>query len=183
MGANISQSRLDFSNSVRIPGGLRFCQKLHALAIGSKHNIKKTLRAVRCFLRETANASPRGQQDVAVLRRDLAGDGAEQRCLTRAVAPNKTDPSAVRNASRGALKQELAGDPQSDVVDHEHGRFLAEAADSGNPYSLLRTIAARHNLVGVGSSTRIIREALCVFAAARKPCIMRSRGAGSFGEA
>src|SRR5689334_10848506 len=107
MGANISQSRLDFSNSVRIPGGLRFCQKLHALAIGSKHNIKKTLRAVRCFLRETANASPRGQQDVAVLRRDLAGDGAEQRCLTRAVAPNKTDPSAVRNASRGALKQEL----------------------------------------------------------------------------
>jgi hypothetical protein len=38
----------------------------------------------------------------------------------------QADPRAVRNARGGAFQQQLASDPQCDVVDHEHARYLAD---------------------------------------------------------
>ena len=68
---------------------------------------------------------PRGGScTVAVLGRDFAGDGAEQRGLAGAVAPDQPDARAGRNMRRGAVEQQAAGDADRKIVDDEHGRAI-----------------------------------------------------------
>ena len=59
---------------------------------------------------------------------DLAGDRAEQRGLAGAVAADEADARAGRNARRGVVEQEAAGDADRDIVEHEHARVLSGRA-------------------------------------------------------
>src|SRR5262249_52992219 len=101
------------------------------------------LRPARRFLGQSPDARSSRHHDTAVLDADLASDGAEQRRLADAVAPDHTDARAFGNARRCAIQQKAAGDADRDVVEHEHGAFLratrrmasalARAARAGDP--------------------------------------------------
>ena len=128
MSADVGEPGLDFRDPMRIVRGLGFGKKARPFLIGLEHDCEETFGTVRCLLREPADAGSRRTRDIAVLGRDLTHDGAEQRCLAGAVAANQAHARAVRNARGGAFQQKLAGYTQRNVVEHEHGRLLADRA-------------------------------------------------------
>ena len=138
VGADIGEPRLDFGDAVRVARGLGLGQKPRALGLGLEHHVEEGFGPVRRLLREPADARAWRKLDAAALRRHFAGDRAEQGRLAGAVASDQADAGAGGNPCRGALEQELAGEPHRDIVEHEHARYLADLTVRGNPWELRR---------------------------------------------
>ena len=118
-----------------------------------EHDLDQAFRAVRRLLRQPADAPARRHLDVAVLGGDVAGDDVEQRALAAAVAADEPDAGAVRNADRGVLDQQPAGDADGKIVDDEHARSLAEGrrdAIPNQPAAQLRHGASASDAVRAG---------------------------------
>src|SRR5262245_20768744 len=98
MRADVGKPGLDLSDAMRISRGLGFGQERATLAVGFEHDLDQAFGTVRRFLGEAADAGPRRQRDLAMLDRDVARNGAEQRGLSHPVAPDEPNPRAVRNA-------------------------------------------------------------------------------------
>ena len=132
MRANVGQTGLDLGDAMRISRGLGLAQQRVALRIGLEHDLDQAFGTVRRLLRKPPDAGARRQRELAMLDRHVARNGAKQRGLADTVTPDQADPRAIRNARGGAFQQQLAGNPQGDVIDHEHARYLAEAAARRN---------------------------------------------------
>jgi hypothetical protein len=63
---------------------------------------------------------------LAMFRRVVAGDDAEQGCLPGAVAANQTDPGAGWDLGRRLVKDKTAADPHGQFVEVQHREVLAE---------------------------------------------------------
>ena len=137
MRADVGEPRLDLGDAVRVVRGLGLGQQRAALDVGLEHDLEQAFRAVRRFLRQPADAPARRQLDAAVLGRDVAGDHVEQRGLAGAVAADKADAGAGRDAGGGAFEQRAAGNADGEIVDDEHARLLAEQALQWQPLSNL----------------------------------------------
>ncbi len=79
MGVDVDEPCLDFRDPVRIMGGLGFPEQRVALEVRFEHDFDQTLRPVRCFLRETADAPARRDRNSTGLRRQFAANRLEQR--------------------------------------------------------------------------------------------------------
>ncbi len=74
VGVDVDQPGLDFSDPVRIVGGLGFLQQRVALQIGLQHHVDEAFRAVGRFLREAADAPARRQGNAAGFQRQVAAN-------------------------------------------------------------------------------------------------------------
>jgi hypothetical protein len=137
MGADVGKPGLDLGDAMRIGCRLGLGQQRVALRIGLEHDLDQAFGTIRRFLREPPDAGARGQRELAVIDRHIARNGAKECRLADAVAPDQANPRAVWNARGGAFQQQLAGDPQCHVIDHEHARYLADpTARRNHPLSL-----------------------------------------------
>jgi hypothetical protein len=66
-----------------------------------------------------------GESDFTRLRRDLAGDDAQERGLARAIAADETDARSGRQRGGGVMEQRASADLAGDVVDAEHRGAIA----------------------------------------------------------
>jgi len=87
--------------------------------------LDQAFRPVRRLLRQAADAGSAPASRSAMLERQLADDGAEQRRLADAVAPDQPDTRAVRNARGGAIEQKPPGNAERNVIQNQHGAFIA----------------------------------------------------------
>ena len=131
MGADVGEPRLDLRDAMVIALGLRLPEQPRALGIGGEHDLDQALRSARRFLRKPAEAGARPQRHGAAFGRHLAGDQAEQRRFAGAVASHQADPRVGRNAHGRAIDQEAPGDAHGEIVDRQHGGYLAEPGRSG----------------------------------------------------
>ena len=125
MRADVGEPRLDLGDAMRI---------------GARSRPRRAARCARVSAASTTSIRLSGPPGASCASRpmraragmsiapcssaELAGDGAEQRGLADAVAADQPDARAVRNARRGAIEQQAAGDADRDVVEHEHAAFL-----------------------------------------------------------
>ncbi len=132
VGADVGEPRLDFRDAMVIALGLRLPEQPRALGIGGEHDVDQALRPARRFLRKPAEAGARPQRHGAAVGRHLAGDQAEQRrsCRCRCV-PTRPTRASAGNAHGGAIDQEAPGDAHGEIVDRQHGGYLAEPGRSG----------------------------------------------------
>ena len=93
----------------------------------------RAVGAVRRLLRQPADAPARRNLHAALFGGDVAGHHAEQRGLAAAVAADQSDAGTVRNADRGAVKQQPSGNANRQVVDDEHAAIWPSAAVEAIP--------------------------------------------------
>ena len=120
VGADIDEPHLDLGDPFVIGGRVALRDQFRALGVGGEHDIDQPLGAGGRFLRDAADTGAGGQADGAELELQLPGDGAKQRGLAGAVAPDHSYARALGNRRRRMLDEQAAGDAQRNVVEHDH---------------------------------------------------------------
>ena len=117
MGVDVDEPGLDFRDPVRIMGGLGFPEQRIALEVRLEHDFDQAVRAVRRFLRKTADPPARGDRDGAGLGRQFAANCLEQRRFAGAVAADQTDARAGHDLRGAMIDQKSSGNPDRYVGD------------------------------------------------------------------
>ena len=94
MRVDVDKASLDFSNALRVAGDFRLGVQRLAFNVGREHEVDEAFRPPRSLLLDAADARALGRDDPAALRREFAANEAEERRLSRAVAPDEPDPRA-----------------------------------------------------------------------------------------
>ena len=124
MGVDVGEAGLDLGDAVGVGGGFGLGEEGVPLDVGGKHDVDQGLLARRSLLRHLADAGVLRQADRTGLRRDLAGDQAEQGGLAAAVPADEAGLRAVLKRDGGVVEQEPRPDPVGDVVEMQHGGGL-----------------------------------------------------------
>ena len=130
MRVDIGKPHVDFGDAVRVGRRLVLGEQRRALDVGLEHDLDQRLLGARRFLRHLADAGVLRQADRAGFRREIAGDGLEQRRLAGAVAADKAGLRAGRQGQRGVVDEQAPGDAQRKIVDGQHGRAFARDSDA-----------------------------------------------------
>src|SRR3984885_7613216 len=105
MRFNVDETRVNLGDAPWVACGLRFGGQRRALDVGGEHEVDEALPPGRRFLLDAADARAFWNDDRPALGRELAADEAEERCLTRAVAPDEPDMRARRQRSASVVDQ------------------------------------------------------------------------------
>jgi hypothetical protein len=133
---------------MRIGRGVRLGQEPHALLVGPQHHFKQAFGSVGCFLGQAADAPAGRKMHIAAIENELPGNRAEQRGLADAVASDQTDVRAGRHLRTSSVQELPLADFDHEVVEHEHGGYLADRAARGN--GMLRGCGTRDILRSIG---------------------------------
>ena len=125
MRVDVGKPHVDLGDAMRVGGRLFLGHQCCALDVGLEHDLDQRLLGARRFLRHLADARVLRQADRAGLRREVAGDGPEQRRLAGAVAADEACLRARRQRQRGVVEEQASGDAERKVVDDQHGRAFA----------------------------------------------------------
>ena len=117
MRVDIAEPCVQLGDAVRIGGALRFVEQLGALAVGGQHGLDQRLRSARRFLLDAADARALRQRNRSGVGRNLAGDGAKERRLARAVAADEARLRSLGQGQARALDKRASGDPEREVGD------------------------------------------------------------------
>ena len=104
VGADGAQAVVDFGEAVGV-GGVGLGEQRQAFGVALQDGVEQGGGAGRGFLRDGGEAGAGGQADVAAIQRHVAGDGAQQRGLARAVAADQADAAAGVDRQVGAVQQ------------------------------------------------------------------------------
>ena len=121
MGVDVGQASLDFGDAVRVGGGIGLGEESGALGVGGEHRLDQAAVVGRGLLGDAANAGAGGQGDLAAVRRPLATQKLEKRCLAAAVATDDANSRTGWNLRGRPLEQGLSGDREGQVADCQHG--------------------------------------------------------------
>ena len=135
MGADVGEPGLDLGDRGGILHPLGRRQQALALAVGGEHRLRAgSPRRPAPPARPSRRCAPRRRRTSPASGAELAPDQPQQRGLAAAVAPDQADPVAGRQVDARALEQQLAADPQADVVQVQHGgRGIARRAACPTP--------------------------------------------------
>ena len=143
--------------------GLGLGQQTDAFLVGAQHDLEQALGTVGRLLRQAADPPARRQSTIAVLeRRSRPRSRGTRSILPAPLRPTRPTRAPVGMCARG-LVEEHGGSPMRDqqVVDHEHGRYLAE---QGAARQWQRSCCKRANRADkLGTQFDAIKEAaMCV---------------------
>ena len=120
MGVDVGEARVDVGDASGVARGFRLREERRALRVGVEHGVEQRALGAGRFLRHLPDARAALQFDRAGFRLKVARQKAEQRRLSRAVAPDQPAARPRGHEQRRAFQQRPPGQPVGEVGNGEH---------------------------------------------------------------